>query len=112
MRCCHADFATVEGSDRGFTLGMPTFTFGSGVLHEAGEQARELGMRRVGLFTDRSLAASEHVAKVKVALDAAGVDAAVYDEVQIEPPIAGSPTRRGSQPRGASTASSRSAAAR
>ncbi len=85
MRCCHADFATVEGSDRGFTLGMPTFTFGSGVLHEAGEQARELGMRRVGLFTDRSLAASEHVAKVKVALAAAGVDAAVYDEVQIEP---------------------------
>ena len=27
MACCHADFATVEGSDCGFTLGMPTFTF-------------------------------------------------------------------------------------
>lgn len=85
MRCCHADFATVEGSDRGFTLGMPTFTFGSGVLDEAGEQARELGLTRVGLFTDRQLAASEHVARVKLALAAAGVDVAVYDGVQIEP---------------------------
>ena len=85
MRCCHADFAAVEGSDRGFTLGMPTFTFGAGVLHEAGEQARELGLMRVGLFTDRQLAASEHVATVKAALAAAGVDVAVYDDVQIEP---------------------------
>ena len=32
MPCCHADFAAVEGSDRGFTVGMPTFTFGAGVL--------------------------------------------------------------------------------
>ena len=30
MSCCHADFAAVEGSDRGFTVGMPTFTFGRG----------------------------------------------------------------------------------
>ena len=85
MRCCHADFALLETSDRGFTLGMPTFTFGPGVLGEAGEQARELGLRRVALFTDRSLAASEHVATVKVALTSAGVDLAVFDEVQIEP---------------------------
>ena len=85
MRCCHADFATVEGSDRGFTLGMPTFTFGSGVLEEAGDQARELGLRRVALFTDRGLAEGEHVAKVTAALAAAGVDVAVYADVQIEP---------------------------
>jgi len=32
MACCHADFAAVEGGDRGFTVGMPTFTFGAGVL--------------------------------------------------------------------------------
>ena len=29
MPCCHADFAAVDGSDRGFTVGMPTFTFGA-----------------------------------------------------------------------------------
>ena len=85
MRCCHADFAMVEGSDRGFTIGMPTFTFGAGVLAEVGEQARELGLRRVGLFTDRRLAAGEPFARVKTALMAAGVDVAVYDDVQIEP---------------------------
>jgi hydroxyacid-oxoacid transhydrogenase len=85
MRCCHADFALAEGSDPGFTIGMPTFTFGAGVLAEAGENARELGLRRVALFTDGKLAAGEHVAKVKASLAAAGADVALYDEVTIEP---------------------------
>ena len=64
MSCCHADFALVEGSDRGFTVGMPTFTFGAGVLAEAGDNARELGLRRVALFTDKRLATGEHVATI------------------------------------------------
>lgn len=85
MVCCHADFAALEGSDRGFTVGMPTFTFGPGVLAEAGDNAAALGLRRVALFTDRTLAAGEHVAKVKASLAAAGVDHLVYDEVVIEP---------------------------
>lgn len=85
MRCCHADFALVEGSDQGFTIGMPTFTFGAGVLAEAGANARELGMKRVALFTDRGLVDGEHVAKVKASLAAAGVDLAIYDEVEVEP---------------------------
>ena len=85
MRCCHADFALAEGSDRGFTVGMPTFTFGPGVLAEAGDNARDLGMKRVGLFTDARLVSGEHVAKVRASLAAAGVDVAVYDAVKIEP---------------------------
>jgi alcohol dehydrogenase class IV len=85
MTCCHADFAQLDSSDRGFTLGMPTFTFGPGVLAEAGDNARELGLRRVALFTDRGLVGGEHVAKVKSSLAAAGVDTVVYDEVRIEP---------------------------
>jgi alcohol dehydrogenase class IV len=85
MGCCHADFALLENSDRGFTLGMPTFTFGPGVLAEAGDNARELGLRRVALFTDKRLAQGEHVAKVKSSLGTAGVDVVVYDEVVIEP---------------------------
>ena len=43
MRCCHADFAMVEGSDRGFTIGMPTFTFGAGVLAEVGSRPASSG---------------------------------------------------------------------
>ncbi|HEY4139102.1 MAG TPA: hydroxyacid-oxoacid transhydrogenase [Casimicrobiaceae bacterium] len=85
MGCCHADFELIESSDRGFTLGMPTFTFGSGVLAEVGENARELALRRVALFTDSRLAKSEHMAKVKASLAAANVDAVVYDEIAIEP---------------------------
>jgi len=29
MPCCHADFALTENSDKAFTAGMPTFTFGA-----------------------------------------------------------------------------------
>jgi alcohol dehydrogenase class IV len=85
MPCCHADFALVENSDRAFTVGMPTFTFGAGCLAEAGEHARELGLRRIALFTDARLRESEHVATVLSSLEAAGLAATVYDEVAIEP---------------------------
>jgi alcohol dehydrogenase class IV len=85
MPCCHADFAAVEGSDRGFTVGMPTFTFGPGVLAEAGDSARELGLSRVALFTDARMRSSEFVATVKASLAAAKVDFAVYDQVVVEP---------------------------
>jgi alcohol dehydrogenase class IV len=85
MGCCHADFALIDSSDRGFTLGMPTFTFGSGVLAEVGDNARELALRRVALFTDPRLAKNEPVATVKASLAAANVDAVLYDEVVIEP---------------------------
>src|SRR5438067_531107 len=85
MGCCHADFALTVESDRGFTLGMPTFTFGAGVLAEAGDNARELGLKRVALFTDRTLVSGEHVAKVKASLASVRIDAIVYDEVTIEP---------------------------
>ncbi len=85
MPCCHADFAAVDGSDRGFTVGIPTFTFGAGVLAEAGANARELGLRRVALFTDARLKSSEYAATVKKSLAAAGVDVAIYDSVVIEP---------------------------
>ena len=85
MPCCHADFALLEGSDRGFTVGMPTFTFGAGVLAEAGPQAAELGLRRVAVFTDRRVRASEAFASVAASLAAAGIDAVIFDEVEVEP---------------------------
>ena len=85
MGCCHADFALLESSDAGFTLGMPTFTFGPGVLAEAGPNAQELALKRVALFTDTNLAKGEHVEKVKASLTTAGVDVVVYDQVRIEP---------------------------
>src|SRR5881397_1553354 len=88
MPCCHVDFAFTESSDRAFTVGMPTFTFGAGCLAEAGEQARELGLSRVALFTDARLRDSAHVAAVLASLKAAGIGATVYDEVVVEPTTA------------------------
>jgi alcohol dehydrogenase class IV len=88
MPCCHVDFAFTETSDKAFTVGMPTFTFGAGCLAEAGEQARELSLNRVALFTDRGLVGSPHVATVRSSLKAAGIDAVIYDEVEVEPTTA------------------------
>jgi hydroxyacid-oxoacid transhydrogenase len=88
MPCCHADFSFTEDSDRAFTVGMPTFTFGAGCLAEAGEHARELGLKRVALFTDPTLRDSPHVATVRGSLEAAGIGVTRYDEVVIEPTTA------------------------
>src|SRR5258708_26662782 len=88
MPCCHADFALIDNSDAAFAVGMPTFTFGAGCLAEAGEQTRELGIKRVALFTDAGLRHSPHVAAVVASLKAAAVEATVYDEVAVEPTTA------------------------
>jgi hydroxyacid-oxoacid transhydrogenase len=88
MPCCHVDFAFTEASDKAFCVGMPTFTFGAGCLAEAGDQARELGLKRVALFTDRWLKSSPHVAAVLSSLAAAQVDVETYDEVSVEPTTA------------------------
>jgi alcohol dehydrogenase class IV len=88
MSCCHADFALTDSSDRAFTVGMPTFTFGAGCLAEAGEQALEQRLKRVALFTDKTLRGSVHVATVSASLRAAGVGFEVYDEISVEPTTA------------------------
>ena len=112
MPCCHADFAAVEGSDRGFTVGMPTFTFGAGVLAEAGDHARELGLKRVALFTDAALEASAYVATVAVACRRRRRFRRLSTTSPSSPPICRCRTPRASPPTGASTATCRSAAAR
>jgi hydroxyacid-oxoacid transhydrogenase len=88
MPCCHADFALTETSDKAFTVGMPTFTFGAGCLSEAGEQALEHGLKRVALFTDKNLHSSVHVAAVSASLRGAGVEFVTYDEISVEPTTA------------------------
>lgn len=88
MPCCHTDFALTETSDKAFTVGLPTFTFGAGCLAEAGEQALEQGLKRVALFTDQSLRNSVHVAAVSASLRAAGVEFVIYDEISVEPTTA------------------------
>ncbi|MFQ5785264.1 MAG: hydroxyacid-oxoacid transhydrogenase [Alphaproteobacteria bacterium] len=84
MGCCHY-YAPTETGDAAFSVDVSSITFGAGVLAEVGDHARALGIRRAALFTDKRLAALEHVAVARRALAGAGVDAALYDEVRVEP---------------------------
>ena len=85
MTCCHHHFATTPGGEEAFSVDVSSITYGHGCLREAGEQAKALGIKRIALFTDKRMAASEHVEKVKKSLTAAGIDYALYDEVKVEP---------------------------
>ncbi len=84
MACCHTDLELEEG-DTAFNVDTSAITFGDGCLREAGDLARQLGIKRIALLTDATLAGSEHVAVVVASLQAAGVDVARYDDVQVEP---------------------------
>ncbi len=84
MACCHY-FAPSEGGDEAFSIDASAITFGPGVLREAGDHAASLGVARAALMTDKVMAGLEHVAVVKAALEGAGIDVVVYDEVRVEP---------------------------
>ena len=78
-------YTPTEGGEYAFTVEAPKIKFGVGALREVGEDARALGMSRVALFTDPRVAKLEPVAAVRESLAKAGIDAAVYDEVEVEP---------------------------
>ena len=50
MSCCH---------DTAFTVDASRVTFGRGCLREVGDRARALGMTRVALFSDPTVAGLE-----------------------------------------------------
>lgn len=84
MACCH-HYAFTEHGDEIFSVDASAIKFGPGALREVGDDARALGLKRVALYTDRLLSESSHVAQVRKALQGAGIDVAVYDEVRVEP---------------------------
>src|SRR5262245_41561845 len=84
MSCGH--LAAIEaGLETAFTVDASRVTFGSGALSEVGDRARALGMRRAALVTDRQLRALPWFDETLASLRAAGVDAAIFDAVEIEP---------------------------
>jgi hydroxyacid-oxoacid transhydrogenase len=84
MACCH-HYALAPGGDAAFAVDVSAITFGPGCLAEAGDHAKSLDLKRVGVFTDARLAATEHVAIVARSLRQAGVDFAVFAECRVEP---------------------------
>lgn len=84
MPCCH-HFEFLEGHEHVFAVDPTAIRFGPGALAEIGHDAAELGLKRVGLFTDAAVAQLDCVATVRGALEKAGVDVVIYDAVHVEP---------------------------
>ncbi len=84
MGCCHY-FALEQGGDSAFSVDASTIVFGRGVLGEVGDHAYGLGLKRVAVFTDKRLAALEHLDVLLSSLRSAGIETVVYDEVRVEP---------------------------
>jgi alcohol dehydrogenase class IV len=83
--CCHHYFTNTPDGDDAFVIDASRIVFGAGCLKEAGDHARTLGMRRVGVYTDRRVRRLPYVDTVTRSLAAAAIDFAVYDAVKIEP---------------------------
>jgi hydroxyacid-oxoacid transhydrogenase len=83
--CCHHYFTQSSGGDDAFVIDASRIVFGAGCLAEAGHHAQALGMRRVGVFSDRGVRRHPYVDTVIRSLAAAGIDPVLYDEVRVEP---------------------------
>lgn len=87
MSCAHY-YAVQDGRESAFSVDFARIVFGRGALDEVGEHARSLLAsrgKRVALFTDRVVGATEHVARARTSLQNAGLDVATYDAVRVEP---------------------------
>ena len=88
MSCWHYYAPSPSGEPAGdpcFTVDASSITFGRGALGEAGPALRAAGCRRVALFTDKVVSQTAWFPAVSASLRRAGIDAAVYDQVRIEP---------------------------
>jgi hydroxyacid-oxoacid transhydrogenase len=68
-----------------FTMDTSSIKYGPGVTREIGADMRRLGSKRVMVVTDPTVARLEPVAVVMASLEEAGIDAALFDAVRVEP---------------------------
>jgi hydroxyacid-oxoacid transhydrogenase len=68
-----------------FEMAASNVRFGAGVTREIGMDLVDLGVRRALVVTDPGLAQLAPVQTVLTALEAAGVEAVLYDRVRVEP---------------------------
>ena len=88
VSCAHAflpdpEYATREGHEGIFSIDTSAIAFGRGAIAELGATMRELGCKRVAVFTDARVAKLPFYARAVAAL--AGEGAAIYDGVRVEP---------------------------
>ena len=68
-----------------FTMDTSSIKYGPGVTREVGEDMAQLGAKRVMVVTDPTVAELEPVSVTMAALEAAAIDAVLFDQVSVEP---------------------------
>jgi alcohol dehydrogenase class IV len=77
---------TTSNTGLQFTFSIPTnILFGMGALEQIGTQAKALGFTRPLVVTDKIMAQSDGMKQIRAKLDAAGLQAAVWDGIAAEP---------------------------
>jgi hydroxyacid-oxoacid transhydrogenase len=71
--------------DRVFEMAASSIRFGAGVTREVGLDLADLGVRRVMVLTDATVARLPPVAAVLESLSGTGIAATLYDRVRVEP---------------------------
>jgi hydroxyacid-oxoacid transhydrogenase len=71
--------------DYAFEMAASGVRFGAGVTRECGFDLADWGARRVGVFTDPTVARLLPAQRAFESLEAAGVEYAVFDRVRVEP---------------------------
>ena len=68
-----------------FTMDTSSIKFGPGATREVGFEIARLGARRVAVVTDPRMAQLEPVSIAMDSLRAEGIDAVLFDQVEVEP---------------------------
>jgi hydroxyacid-oxoacid transhydrogenase len=71
-----------------FTLEATPLKFGRGAASEAGWELQRLGVKRAMLVSDPGVVAAGITARVRDAIDAAGIETEVWDSARVEPTAA------------------------
>lgn len=82
MKPASGTAATVDFAAR------PRLVAGAGCLARLGELAREIGATRALLVTDQGIVSAGHAARVRQALETAGLHVSLYDQVRENPSTA------------------------
>ncbi|QWZ06990.1 iron-containing alcohol dehydrogenase [Nocardioides panacis] len=72
-------------SETVFTYGAPQLKFGSGSSDEIGFDLSTYGVRRVLVITDPGVAATGHPQRITDQVNAAGIEAVLFDRAHVEP---------------------------
>ena len=71
--------------DTAFEMAVSNIRFGQGITREVGMDLKDRGLRRVMVLTDAKLKEQSSVQTVLAAIEAEGVEYALFDAVRVEP---------------------------